>query len=122
MLVLSAFSWGHFMLIQTVPRHQLHPWNQQRETVAYCQEFGIAIQAFSPLGRGEKLSHPVVVAIAEKLGKSPAQVLIRYCLQKGWVPLPKSERESRIKENAEVFDFDIPDDEMATLDALDGQE
>jgi diketogulonate reductase-like aldo/keto reductase len=89
--------------------------------VAYCHEFGIVIQAFSPLGRGEKLSDPVVMGIAEKLGKSPAQVLIRYCLQKGWVPLPKSERESRIKENAEVFDFVISDDEMASLDALDGQ-
>ncbi|KAI1084594.1 aldo/keto reductase [Whalleya microplaca] len=71
----------------------LHPWTQQRETVDYCNKHGIALQAFSPLGGGTKLQEPTVVEIAEKVGKSPAQVLIRYCFQKGWVPLPKSEKD-----------------------------
>ncbi|KAI1777296.1 aldo/keto reductase [Hypoxylon cercidicola] len=97
----------------------LHPWTQQRETVDYCNEHGIILQAFSPLARGIKLQESVLVGIAEKVGKSPAQVLIRYCLQKGWVPLPKSEKEEHIKQNADVFDFSISQDDMATLDGLD---
>ncbi|KAI4864546.1 aldo/keto reductase [Hypoxylon rubiginosum] len=97
----------------------LHPWTQQRETVDYCNEHGIILQAFSPLARGMKLREPALVGIAEKVGKSPAQVLIRYCLQKGWVPLPKSEKEEHIEQNADVFCFSISQDDMATLDGLD---
>jgi diketogulonate reductase-like aldo/keto reductase len=108
-------------VLMLVLHTKLHPWTQQRETVAYCQEHGIVVQAFSPLARGEKLDDPVVAKIAEKHGKSPAQVLIRYCLQKGWVPLPKSEKEARMKENADVFDFEVSEEDMTTLDALDGQ-
>lgn len=80
------------------------------------------LQAFNPLARGNRLAEPIVVEIAEKVGKSPAQVLIRYSLQKGWVPLPKTEKEERIKENADVFDFGIPEEDMAALDNLDRQE
>jgi diketogulonate reductase-like aldo/keto reductase len=87
--------------------------------VDYCKEHGIVVQAFSPLARGNRLGDPAVVKLAEKYGKSPAQVLIRYCLQKGWVPLPKSEKEERIKENADVFDFSISDDDMESLNILD---
>jgi diketogulonate reductase-like aldo/keto reductase len=100
---------------------QLHPWYQQRETVEYCKEHGIVVQAFSPLAQGRRLDDPVVARIAEAHNKSPAQVLIRYSLQKGWVPLPKSEKEARIKENADVFGFELSEDEMASLNALDGQ-
>ncbi|XXH02864.1 hypothetical protein Hte_009252 [Hypoxylon texense] len=98
---------------------QLHPWTQQRETVDYCNAHGIVLQAFSPLARGTRLREPALVGIAEKVGKSPAQVLIRYCLQKGWVPLPKSEKEEHIKQNADVFNFSISQDDMETLDGLD---
>jgi diketogulonate reductase-like aldo/keto reductase len=80
------------------------------------------LQAFSPLARGTNLGEPTVVKIAEKFGKSPAQVLIRYCLQKGWVPLPKSEKEERVKQNADVFNFSISEDDMMSLDRLDRQQ
>jgi diketogulonate reductase-like aldo/keto reductase len=80
------------------------------------------LQAFSPLARGNKLGEPKIIDIAKKYGKSPAQVLIRYCLQKGWVPLVKTEKEERIKQNADVFDFTISGDDMASLDRLDRQE
>lgn len=66
------------------------------------------------------MNDSVVADIAERSGKSPAQILIRYCLQKGWVPLPKSEKEERMKENTDVFRFEISEKEMASLDALDG--
>jgi diketogulonate reductase-like aldo/keto reductase len=69
-----------------------------------------------------KLGEPEVVEIAEKIGISPAQVLIRYCLQKGWVPLPRSEKEERIKKNIDVFSFSISKDDMITLDGLDPQQ
>lgn len=101
--------------------YKLSPWTQQSETIPYCQKHGILLQAFSPLAKGEKLSHPVVVNIAQTHNKSVAQVLIRYCLQKGWVPLPKSEKESRIRENVDVFDFVMSGNEMALLDKLDGE-
>jgi diketogulonate reductase-like aldo/keto reductase len=90
--------------------------------VDYCNEHGIVLQAFSPLARGIKLVEPTVVKIAEKSGKSPAQVLIRYCLQKGWVPLVKSEKEERIKQNIDVFDFGISENDMISLDRLDLQQ
>ncbi|KAI0005803.1 aldo/keto reductase [Xylariaceae sp. FL0662B] len=94
----------------------------QRETVDYCNEHGIVLQAFSPLARGIRLQESTVVEIAEKVGKSPAQVLIRNCLQKAWVPLPRSEKEEHIKQNADVFDFSISEDDMTSLDDLDRQE
>lgn len=80
------------------------------------------VQAYSPLARAGKMEDPTLVAVAEKYGKSPAQILIRYSLQKGWVPLPKSERPGRIRENAMVYDFEILEEDMKTLDALDEQD
>lgn len=79
------------------------------------------VQAFSPLARGDWLDEPVVEELADKYGKSPAQLLIRYSLQKGWVPLPKSERPDRMKANTGVFDFAIKDEDMEVLDGLDGK-
>lgn len=114
-----------FFLTLPAPTHgtrikQLHPWRQQRGLVAYCKEHGIVVQAYSPLVQGEKLGDPTLVAVAEKYsGKTPAQILIRYCLQKGWVPLPKSDKAGRIRENASAFDFEISDEDMERLDALD---
>lgn len=64
----------------------------------------------------------MIVDIAERYHKLPAQVLIRYSLQKGWVPLVKSEKEERVRQNADVFDFTISDDDMASIDRLDRQE
>lgn len=98
---------------------QLHPWCQQREIVSYCRQNGIVIEAYSPLVRNQKAQHPQLVAVAERHGKSTTQVLVRYCLQKGWVPLPKSDTPERIRRNAEVFDFELGDADMGVLDGLD---
>lgn len=99
----------------------MNPWHQDKDTVKYCEEQGVVLQAYSPLATGKKLDDPVVGDLAKKYGKSPAQVLIRYCLQKGWVPLPKSVHKERIIENTQLYDFDISSDDMATLDGLDGK-
>lgn len=101
---------------------QLNPWIQERELVKYCDEKKIGLQAFCPLARAKKLDNPIVGEVAKKHKKTPAQVLIRYCLQKGWAPIPKSAHKERIVENTQVFDFDLSKKEMETLDELDGTE
>lgn len=87
----------------------------------YCNEKNIVLQAYSPLATGRKLNDPTVGEIAKKYSKTPAQVLIRYCLQKGWVPLPKSVHKERIIENTKLYDFEISPEDIATLDGLDGK-
>src|SRR5271155_2194417 len=74
---------------------ELHPWCQQREIVEYCNRQGILVQAYSPLARNRRMNDLTLNAVAQKHKKSPAQVLIRYSLQKGWVTLPKSDTPER---------------------------
>lgn len=97
---------------------KLHPWSQQHELVEYCQSQDIVLQAYSPLAEGLKMDDDVLGTIARKHGKSPAQVLLRYGLQKNWVVLPKSERSDRIEENMKVFDFELDSDDISVLDKL----
>ena len=97
---------------------EFHPGQPQRETLAYCQTNGILVEAWSPMGRGGLLDHPLLTGLAAKYGKSVAQLCIRWCLQKGVVPLPKSVTPARIRENAQVFDFAITPEDMAALDAM----
>ncbi|KAG6179527.1 hypothetical protein E4U34_007538 [Claviceps purpurea] len=98
---------------------ELHPWCQQKEIVQYCRDNNIVVAAYSPLACGANLSDSTLTAVADKYKKSPAQVLVRYALQKGWVPLPKSGNEERIKQNADVFDFALSEEDMKTMDGLD---
>ena len=77
------------------------------------------VQAYSPLVRNYKAHDRTLVDIAKKYSKTAAQVLIRYCLQKNWVPLPKSDNPERIAQNADVYGFEIAADDMRTLDDLD---
>ncbi|WEW56645.1 hypothetical protein PRK78_002093 [Emydomyces testavorans] len=98
---------------------ELHPWCQQRTIDAYCKKHGIVVEAYSPLVRNRKASDPPLVGLADKYGKTTAQVLLRYALQKEWVPLPKSDNPERIKANADLYDFELKQDDMAILDDLD---
>lgn len=98
---------------------ELHPWCQQKDIVAYCEKNEIVVQAYCPLVRGQKLGHPVLEELSKKHNTSGAQVLIRWSLQKGYVPLPKSTHEERIASNADVYGFELSGDDMAALDALD---
>jgi diketogulonate reductase-like aldo/keto reductase len=88
------------------------------DTLRRCAEEGIAVEAYSPLTKGRRLDDSTVRAIAAELGRTPAHVLIRWSLQKGFVVLPRSSNPGRIAENAAVFDFALDDAQMATLDAL----
>ncbi|PYI05291.1 aldo-keto reductase [Aspergillus sclerotiicarbonarius CBS 121057] len=98
---------------------ELHPWCQQRVIDAYCKKNGIVVESYSPIVRNYKANDPTLVDLAKKYNKTTQQVLIRYALQKGWVPLPKTDNPDRIVANANVFDFDISEEDMAVLNALD---
>lgn len=98
---------------------QLHPWCQQKEAVAYCERNGIAIEAYAPLVRNQKAKDTTLLLVAKKHSVSPTHVLVRYSLQKNWIPLPKSDTPARILSNANVFNFHLDEDDMAALDDLD---
>ncbi|MCC6557400.1 MAG: aldo/keto reductase [Polyangiaceae bacterium] len=106
-------------VLPAVNQVELSPFCRRGELVEHCRALGIVLEAYSPLTRGERLGHPAVIAVAEALGRTPAQVLIRWALQHGLVALPKSTRRARIEENAAVFDFEIGAEQMRMLDGLD---
>ena len=97
---------------------EYHPGYAQAQTVEFCKKNGIALEAWSPLGSGRVLSDPELSRIAAKYGKSVAQICIRWCLQNGVIALPKSVTESRIKQNLEVFDFEISVEDMNFIDSM----
>jgi len=97
---------------------ELHPFCQQKPIVEYCTKHNIVVQAYCPLVRG-KFDNPVLQRVAKKYNKDVAQVLVRWSLQRGFVPLPKSSKPERVVSNADVFDFDISTEDMAEIDGLD---
>ncbi|MFD2370227.1 aldo/keto reductase [Brevibacillus sp. GCM10020057] len=102
-----------------VDQIEYHPRLAQKELLAFCRENGIQMEAWSPLMQGQLLDHPVLKEIAERHDKSVAQVIVRWDLQNGVVTIPKSIKEHRIVENANVFDFELSAEDMAKIDALD---
>ncbi len=98
---------------------ELHPEYQQREVRAFHEAQRIQLESYSPLGSGAVLDNPVIQKLANKHGKSPAQVIIRWHLQEGLVVIPKSVTPSRIRENLEVFDFKLDDEDLAEITSLD---
>lgn len=97
---------------------EITPYLYQKELAEKCESYDIKIQAHSPLVRGTKLDEPVIVEIANKHNKTSAQVLIRWSLQKGFIVLPKSSTPSRIKENIDIYDFELNESEIENLDSL----
>ncbi|CAG7925665.1 unnamed protein product [Penicillium olsonii] len=99
-----------------VGQYELHPWLDHSDIVEWLQSRKIIVEAYSPLAHGSRLREPVLSSIGQKYGKTPAQVLIRWSLQMGFVPLPKSSTPQRIRENADVFDFELAEEDMKLLD------
>ncbi len=97
---------------------EFHPGYTQMDNVKYCQDNGILVQAWSPLGHGTVLGSEAITGLAEKYGVNSAKICIRYALQHGIVPLPKSTNKDRIADNMNVFDFEISPEDMAFIDAL----
>ena len=98
---------------------QFSPFEYRRALLEACTEREIALEAYSPLGTGRHLPDPIVTDIAERVGRTPAQVLIRWCLQRGTIVIPKSTHRERIAENGEVYDFALSDADTTALDGLD---
>ncbi|ORY87884.1 oxidoreductase [Protomyces lactucae-debilis] len=97
---------------------ELHPFLQRRELVDFCRQRDIAMAAWAPVTRGMCLTHPTVLDIAQRHQVSAAQILIRWSIQKGFMPLPKSITPSRILDNINVFHFKLSDKDMEELDGL----
>jgi len=100
----------------SVGQWEIHPWCPRSDIIEWCQKRGIVVEAYSPLVRGERLDEKVLQPLVKKYGKSAAQVLLRWSLQKGLVPLPKSVTPTRIEENADIFDFELTPAEMKSLE------
>jgi 2,5-diketo-D-gluconate reductase A len=98
---------------------ELHPYFQNEEVRAYDEAHDIATQAWSPIAQGEVLDDPVITAIAERIGRSPAQVVLRWHIQHGNIVFPKSTTPARIAENFELFDFELEPDDVRQIDGLD---
>lgn len=97
---------------------EFHPGQMQDETVLFCKQNSILVEAWGPLGTGRMLSNPTLTTIAGKYGKSVAQLCIRWCLQNGILPLPKSVTPHRIEENAEVFNFVLSDEDVTFINEI----
>jgi len=106
-------------VIPAVNQVEFHPYHYQKSLLDYCNSKNIIIEAYSPLVHAKRMDEERLVAISKEIGKTPAQILIRWAIQRGMVVLPKSVKENRIIENFTVFDFVISDSLMKRLDELD---
>jgi diketogulonate reductase-like aldo/keto reductase len=102
-----------------VDQVQFSPFHYRRRLLDYCLEQGIVFEAYSPLARGQGLQDPAITAVAERLARTPAQVMLRWAIQHQAIVIPKSSRKERIRSNAQLFDFELADSDMRNLDALD---
>ena len=106
-------------VVPSVNQIEFHPHLQQPETVAFCREHGIEVQAWSPLKRGEAANMPELAEIGDRYGKNAVQVTLRWMLQRGILTIPKSVTPARIEANADLFDFELSEEELALVDGMD---
>lgn len=107
-----------FVCILKVNQIELHPWSTHDAIVHWCKLNNVALVGCCPLTRGNQLEHPLVTDMAIKYDRTPAQILIRWSLQKGYVTIPKSTNIKRIDENADVFDFELEPEDMVKFERL----
>ena len=109
---------GECSVVPAVNQIEVNPHLTNEKVRAYDIEHGIATEAWSPIARGRVLDEPAIVAIAERVGRSPAQVTLRWHVQRGDIIFPKSVHAARLRENLELFDFELTADDMAAISAL----
>jgi 2,5-diketo-D-gluconate reductase A len=97
---------------------EVHPYLTQDEVRGFCADHGIAVEAWSPIGQGLVLEDPVIVSIADRVGKTPAQVVLHWHIERGDIVFPKSVTPSRVKENFDIFDFELSGGDVAEISAL----
>src|SRR5215213_4905001 len=105
--------------VPAVNQIEVHPYLTNEEVRAYDQAHGIATEAWSPIAQGAVLDDPTIVKVAERVGRTPAQVVLRWHVERGDIVFPKSTTPARIKENFEIFDFEHGSEEMDAITALD---
>lgn len=98
---------------------EVHPFNTRTEITTYCRDRGIVVEAYAPLARALRMQHPIISSLAKKYSVGPAQLMIRWSLQHGFVPLPKSVSKGRIEANGAVDSFEIDGEDMEAMDGLD---
>jgi 2,5-diketo-D-gluconate reductase A len=98
---------------------QFSPYEYRRGLLSFCDDHAIALEAYSTLGTGRHLNSDTVVRIARSNGRTPAQVLLRWCIERSVPVIPKSTHKDRLAENAQLFDFRLSEQDLADLDALD---
>lgn len=98
---------------------EVHPFNTRKDITSFCQQHNIVVEAYAPLVRALRMKHPKIVSLSKKYSCTPGQLLVRWSLQHGYVPLPKSVKKERIVENSEVGGFEIEAGDMETMDGLD---
>jgi diketogulonate reductase-like aldo/keto reductase len=103
----------------SVNQVELHVFLQQPELVDYCKKEGIIIEAYSPIAHGKNMDDPTILSVAKKYNKSYVQIMLKWCLQKGLVIIPKSVTPDRIRQNIELFDFELDNDDMIKISKLD---
>jgi len=113
---------GETDIIPAVNQIEVHPYLTQDEVRAFCTEHQVAVEAWSPLGHGSILGDPVVQSVAKRAGKTPAQVVLRWHIQRGDIVFPKSVTPERIRENIDVFDFELSAADIEDLSALNKNE
>lgn len=106
-------------IVPAVNQIEVHPFLNQDRLRAYCRERGIAIEAWSPIARGKVLADPTIVGIAERISRTPSQVVLRWHVQRGDIVFPKTSHRERMIENIDIFDFQLTDEDMAAITGLD---
>ena len=109
---------AHSALVPAVNQVEFHPYLRQPELLDFCKARGIQMEAWSPLMQGHVFEVPEIRRLAEKYGKNPAQIVLRWDLQHEVVTIPKSVHQERIAENKQIFDFELAEDDMVLLDSL----
>jgi len=102
--------------VLSVGQWEIHPWLPRNDITEWAKKRNVAVEAYSPLVRGKRWGEKAVVELAKKYGKTEAQILLRWSLDKGYIPLPKSVTHSRILENADLYDFQLTPEEVAGLE------
>lgn len=98
---------------------EVHPYFANNQVREFSKNMGVAVEAWSPLGKGDEFSDPALIELAERLGRSVPQVILRWHLQRGDIAIPKSDNPERAQQNLQVFDWELTADDVATIDALD---
>ena len=106
-------------IMPMVNQVDIHPFSTKNNIINYCKDNNIKVVAWSPISRGRVLSNELMIDLSQKYKKSIVQIVLRWHMQKGVIPIPKSSNENRIKENIDIFDFEISSEDMKAIDSLD---